>query len=522
MGITVIKNQPVALNVTDPNNGCYGFDERYCQLAQHGDSWALQFGAALCTADLVTCGDFTCGSSTVAANWFSNDSGTLLQGWVYGGINNPQMTHVVGMTNYLQQNGILTALNTYKVVFTIKRVTSPLIEIVGSVTPYAGTTPGTAVTEAGTYTQYIVATDTQLKFLPSSDFDGAITNIKVYQVQTSYRAFLADSNGTNVGVGVDKVAFSNGLVHFSSTWAAFGGGSPVPDGCYTFYIADGADVGGCCDTEPFGDLITNGSFSVGTGWALGAGWTIGAGVATHAVGIGGVLSQTLCAMTIDKTYNVVITVSGRTSGSINVSLAGTLVTTISSNGTFNVSGIPNATGGDISIAADAAFDGSVDNISVTLAFASYPKSDYGPCYDLKTTHDCTRLAEWTNEENAFGMNYTDPLFLPALHHRLRTKLLLEEPSYPGEKEKYTDSAGNKKTLFFSSVEQFKVRFDFLPLYLQRALSIAHGHDSFFIDGVQYDVQNTDLVPAFVKYKKVWLVEMDMQATPQHEQNFNCA
>jgi hypothetical protein len=223
-------------------------------------------------------------------------------------------------------------------------------------------------------------------------------------------------------------------------------------------------------------------------------------------------------MTGDLTYNVSITVSGRTAGSINVSLAGTLLTTISGNGTFNVSGIPNATGDSIYIAAGATFDGSVDDISVTLAFASYPQSACAPCYDLKTTHSCTRLLEWSNGEDGFGMKYTG--LTPILHHRLRCQVILDAPTYAEEKEEYTDSAGARNMLFFSSRKQFKLKFDYLPQYLLDALSIAKGHDHFWIDSTEYTIVSGDLAPAWRDRKKVAQMEFDIQATPQSEMNMN--
>lgn len=82
--------------------------------------------------------------------------------------------HTPGATAALEQDVLAVATEKYKVIFTVKNRTA------GTVTPQVGGTAGTAVATNTTSTQEITAIDTtNLKFVPSSDFDGSIDDVSV-------------------------------------------------------------------------------------------------------------------------------------------------------------------------------------------------------------------------------------------------------------------------------------------------------------------------------------------------------
>jgi hypothetical protein len=77
------------------------------------------------------------------------------------------------------------------------------------------------------------------------------------------------------------------------------------------------------------ELVTNGTFAVGTGWTLGSGWTIGAGKATHTTGTDDIEQDIV--LVPGQTYHTEFTVSGRTAGDVTIKIGGTAGTTRSAD-----------------------------------------------------------------------------------------------------------------------------------------------------------------------------------------------
>jgi hypothetical protein len=513
-----------AVNFETYDYSCMCRDQREveCIKAEWSDPLSFQFIAAECTDDLVVGGDFP-SSTSFAQNWDSSDTtdtGTPPSGWSFAGITLARANHIVGASNYLQQNGILTIGKTYKVTFTVKRVTNPAIEIEGSITPYCGTTPGTAVTAAGTYTQYIVATGTELKFLPTADFDGALDDISAYQMQTSYKAILTDMNDNIVGVSVNMTEMINNYVYFNTTWSAFAGGSSLPDGCYKICIVNGYDVGGCTDTEPFGDLVVNGSFPSSTNWNVGTNWSIAAGVATHTAGAAGDLTQTLNGMTSNLCYRITFTVSSYTAGTCNVSLAGTFAGTITGAGSYVFTDvIPNASNGLITFSASSTFAANIDDVTVTLQESCYPKSLCSQCFQLKTTHTCSKLISITNDNDAFGFDYTS--FTPQFTQYMRVNAYLHKWKYPEDVNTFIDSQGATEVIYASIQKEWELYIPEQPEWVHDFFAIARRHTSFKIDSQSYICVAGDLVPELEDAYVFAPIKFQVRKTPDLNLNKNC-
>jgi hypothetical protein len=122
------------------------------------------------------------------------------------------------------------------------------------------------------------------------------------------------------------------------------------------------------------NLVTNGGFDLDANWTKGTGWAIAAGKATKTPGTASLLEQTGYAFVIGQQYEVVLTVSGRTAGALNLRVGNNtlnnLTSNISANGTqsFYVT-VTNIAMQSLSVSADATFDGSIDDVSVRLAAA---------------------------------------------------------------------------------------------------------------------------------------------------------
>ena len=123
------------------------------------------------------------------------------------------------------------------------------------------------------------------------------------------------------------------------------------------------------------DLVTNGAFTSDlSGWTdSGASWSWSAGTALHTPGSASTLSQNL-SITSGQTYLVEITVSGRTAGSVSMTLGampfidyGTS-SSLSANSTFKRSLVATESGSvALTITPTSAFDGAVDSIVVRNA-----------------------------------------------------------------------------------------------------------------------------------------------------------
>lgn len=118
------------------------------------------------------------------------------------------------------------------------------------------------------------------------------------------------------------------------------------------------------------ELVTNGDFTSAASWSLGVGWSISGGVATKTAGTADDLAQSI-SLTAGKTYCVTFTIT-RTAGFFRMRfLGGTAVQSaaFSASGTYTVFLLAVAGNINVNAYGDAAFAGTVDNISVTEAVA---------------------------------------------------------------------------------------------------------------------------------------------------------
>lgn len=129
------------------------------------------------------------------------------------------------------------------------------------------------------------------------------------------------------------------------------------------------------------ELAVNGDFASSTGWALGTNWSIGAGVATKTVGTAANLSQSVIGLNLDgRTCIVTFTVT-RSAGSLKLRInagavpavidVGEASSAITKSGTYTRIFRMPADASDIVFEADAAFGGTVDNVSYKLYDKAY-------------------------------------------------------------------------------------------------------------------------------------------------------
>jgi hypothetical protein len=111
------------------------------------------------------------------------------------------------------------------------------------------------------------------------------------------------------------------------------------------------------------DVLTNGAFTADlSGWTAGANWVWNSGGAQHTPGSTATLTQALSGMTSDGVYYVTVTVTGRTAGSVAVSLGATTF----SFGNSTSGALKNATTATptLTLTPTSDFDGTIDSISL--------------------------------------------------------------------------------------------------------------------------------------------------------------
>lgn len=458
---------------------CFIYDHRsYCQTVLQSQN--LLFGVIpdTCGSNLVVDGDFPTEAS-LEDSWDGSEAGGIVQEWIW---DDGCVRHGIGNTLSLYQNNILTAGRYYKFTITVNRWTSPYVDVNGTLSIYLGTVLIGQISSSGTYTFYGTSDDDYLRLLPTSDFDGCVDDISIYEYPREAIAFAVDENGTVVGTPL-QLTFIDGIYYAVGTFSDLG----VGDGCYTVCISVGCDY-------IYTTLVTNGSFTgSASGWTLGANWAYGTNEVCHA-GLGaGALEQTLTPWLLPGiTYSVTFTLSGRTAGSVDVSLGGSAVQTCSINQSYLLTfTTPDPlTHNGIKFQASATFDGCIDTVSVVMNSTEYVSDACSACLSIQATQDdCQMLLSWTNDDAGFGIDY--PSFIggsPEYINQMRVRAYLRLPKWDEDETEFRGSSGTLSKLYFRTDKSKELFIEQIPEYMCDALSIAKGHDHFYIDGVEYEVQ----------------------------------
>jgi len=307
--------------------------------------------------------------------------------------------HIQGQTGDLDQTGTnyVDAGVYYKVQFTVSGRSQ------GDIVVYAADANTGAISENGQYTYWLNPTINGVVTVgATSDFDGCISNIAVYELRNDYTAEIVDSNGTAFDVS-DAFSYYEDYVTLGFQFDDY----ELSDGCYTLNVYDycivnsdnlviNGDFASGFDNwtkygqasqfaivsdelkfifDPFGigdtDYVTNGDFSSGAAWTLNAGWAILGGKAVHTPGNTGTLFQTMTLPTppLGTNYNywVKFTVSNWTTGTITLKLGtdvGGTSYTWKGNDVFLQFYKPKQSGSvDIIFTPSSTFDGEIDNVA---------------------------------------------------------------------------------------------------------------------------------------------------------------
>lgn len=220
-------------------------------------------------------------------------------------------------------------------------------------------TGGTAASETLTLRSTAHATKGKILFGSSSAFDEAANDwgfgttspsAKVHVVDTDEQLRLGYDAATYLSMTVSNL----GAVTYSAT-----GGQYIFKG-----IQSTATLGP--------ELVTNGAFTSDlSSWTdSGSSWSWVAGTADHTPGSASTLSQNI-TVGVGNTYLIEVTISGRTTGSVQINLGAMVLTdygtsiSLTTNGVIKRTVVATSSGSvALTILPTSAFDGSIDLITV--------------------------------------------------------------------------------------------------------------------------------------------------------------
>lgn len=436
----------------------------YCQPTIQDDDIAFQFEASQ-SAELVVNGDFEAG----ALNW------TFL-GWfiqISPITSNVACQFATNNNNSLIQSGILTIGDFYKVTVTVSDRTSGLVTLGGGTAPNIFDIALTAQSN-GTFTSFFTYTEPggagDFIIQGSSTFDGCVDDVSIVKVSdiTDYTIQIHDFETSAL---IDTVPTANlsqtgSLITIGFNWAD---DLTVSNGCRMIRVFD--------NTTIFED-----DFTSNQGWTLPTDVLIAGGVMVYtSTGVNRaafILTQLVVGQSYQITYDVVITGTGtstvkcgKTNGTtrtVSGTFVETLECTINSDITFRFGGA-------------AASTVTIDNIFISPANNLDGQSE---CYDLQTSHDCSVLLNWSNNETWGGFDYSIPPLSPFVN-RLRIIAKFRGAKYPSARIIGEDSAGGK-SLDYSTMRKAQILdVDFAPEYIHDGIAAMFEQDTRLIDDLSF-------------------------------------
>ena len=498
MAITIKDNQSLGFNVNSDSCRCGG---NYCQPILTTDKTMIQgYVTPQSNVNLVTDGDFA-----ASTNW------NLGAGWTISG-GKLNATNIAGTVAESIQPLRLTAGRIYLI---RSKVT---VTSVGSATSGNGwkikvndqllslpqlTAQNTSLTGTWLFKCGAIATDVVEFSTNESTIDFNVDYFEMYELSQVGMALydgatLIDDNTTFTG---------SNFLHYIIDYGILTSGSILYEGDYAYnsnvvsfnlYIDDWSTITtytGCATIRIYDLLSTynrvrNGDFFLSLmHWTVGSHWAYSSGKACY-TGDGvttGALSQIIYLMGGSE-YDLTFDIDGLSGGeeldfiTIYPLTSTTIACANGSNSTtIDLTGYTGLTAVTIRFIDknNSTLTCCVDNVSCVI---SSPDSlNESACINLAETHDCTLLFTATNDDNAFGFDYTTETFT----HYLRVKAKYAISGFPEEKEDYLFSDNSRRLLFARRETEYDIKVTDAPEYIHACLSMMRLNDTFTIDGSEY-------------------------------------
>ena len=447
-----------------------GTNQLFCQPTEQGDNITFQFLAAE-TVNLVADGTFPDGSHDSICGVHS----WCGQGW---GIINNTIVHLVNNINSLTQLSVFTIGDYFKLTYTITGITT---------NQFVTDAFSNTITQDGTYTFYKIWTDApvSLNFRPTSNFTGAISSVSVVQIATAsdytIEIFNVETGLTIVTVPPLAITGSteNNVITVDFNWAE---DVAVTNGCREIHVfLQGGSVG-----DP-GNLFED-TFGTNQGWIILGSVSIGAlcPAACYAFTGNFVDVMAIVILEVGTEYTITYDVGAYVSGTVVVRVGATEGTTRSGPGTYTETLKCTVNGNLVFLFSAVAGAGS---LCVTNVIVSKTNNLDGisECFDLQTSHDCSFLWVWSNENRWGNFDYSAIIggSITKFQHKLRLICKFRGTKYPSERNIGEDSAGVKAVDYYNMRRTKLLDINFAPDYIHDAIAAFWAHDNRTINGTSY-------------------------------------
>ena len=456
-----------------------GTNQNFCQPTEQGDNITFQFLAAE-TVNLISDGDFPDGSHNSICgieNWCG-------QGW---GIVDNTIVHLTGTNNPLDQSSIFTINNFFKITVTVTNLTAGGFIIINE-----GDTSvvGASILSNGTFTFFYVATATgALRFFPTTDFDGAISNVSVIQMATA-TDYTIEIFNVETGLTIDTIppaaitgSTANNVITVDFSWTD---DVTVSNGCREIRVfLQGGSVG-----NP-GNIFED-TFEANQGWTLIGNINILVALPSACFNFTGdiVNAMSINILEVGTEYTVTYDVVNYVSGRVVLKVGNTLGTSRTANGTFTETLTCTVSGFLVFLFSTIAGVGNlcIDNVIVSKAGNLDGKSE---CFDLQTSHDCSFLWVWSNDNRWGGFDYSIITggAIISFQHKLRLICKFRGVKYPKESNIGEDSAG-VKSIDYARLRKTKLLdINSAPDYIHDAIAAFFMHDTRTINGTSFIMED---------------------------------
>lgn len=404
----------------------------------------------------------------------------------------------------------------------------------------------------GTFVAYKFTTATgTLQFVTSSDFDGCISDVELFELKTDFLCKLYDTTDTLVANLESFLTYNDDFVTLNAAMSGDKGikdlsNNPLPYGCYYVRVDDQCEL-------QYEELVKDGDFGTAVGLYTNSVWSYntpggGAGSSIQTVGSQLVftrgtdgfssLTQSVWNQTFgynnlqheptiaSGTHNYrvrfdIIANSDTTNQAVVVEIAGVFNNTKKTVGshTFDLLNVdPTAFVPyyvDIYIKVGAYYTTSatgtitIDNLSIRR-IEPYDATYISELIKYGESFECTSLIQGYADANQMGfMFYSNGVEVFKLQQRIYVRAI--NPSYPEDTDDYLFSEGTQQRNFSQSKKSFLVITDALPEWTHDCLRLQRGLQYFRIGDDVNSMEEFISVPG--DYTPEWLKNGDSNVGP---------
>ncbi len=447
---------------------CSFKDAGYRQLVKKGDITEFQFRSEICPPELnlvsnpvfSTTADWLIANPLAASIDTGNGKGVKVPsagvGQIYQNIVLPNARHIVlRFTVNVTFGACRVTLGTYIEDFII----------------------------SGTY-ERIIECQSVSYLLFSGDFAANFwfTDVQMFALNEHFAFRVLDQDGTVVRT-LDSVAdslyfdFTRGWLSVRYDWTD-ALGSPLPDGCYYFELADP------CDCGNFG-FVAEDFVTVPNQFSGGPLWTFGGGVAQYSGSStsSAKMSNVFCE---GKEYTITYTLSGMDANSkLWVRVGSTLGTLRTADGTYTDTITANTP--DFYLVGGST--GGVTTFSMSSLTVRPTELSYGftsNWFALKTNIACSFLVSVCCDTDNLQAGWNDTGFSP----KVRLFANYGQGGHRADSESYKDSGGTKSNYYYSGDKYRDFAYSSSE-YIHDFMAHLKGYDHVYIDGVEVYVEDEE-------------------------------